>query len=93
MPVNIPIIYKPAITHPAWCGKKAAAKKAGEPTTEVNVQFDGKTYTTETLIQSAKDVWKYDLKKNPDDLQLIRTFTHDQPLHCFNTFFRFIKSS
>ena len=54
--------------------KKAAAKKAGEPTTEVNVQFDGKTYTTETLIQSAKDVWKYDLKKNPDDLKSIKLY-------------------
>ncbi len=57
--------------------KKAAAKvakKTAAPKTEVSVQFDGKTYTTETLIQSAKDVWKYDLKKDPADLKSIQLY-------------------
>lgn len=51
-----------------------AAKKTAAPKTEVSVQFDGKTYTTETLIQSAKDVWKYDLKKDPADLKSIQLY-------------------
>ena len=57
--------------------KKAAAKvakKTAAPKTEVSVQFDGKTYTTETLIQSAKDVWKYYLKKDPADLKSIQLY-------------------
>lgn len=50
--------------------KKAAAKKApakkAEAAVKVSVQFDGKTYTTEDLVKIAKDVWKYDLKKEEE---------------------------
>ena len=45
--------------------KKAPAKKA-EAAVKVSVQFDGKTYTTEDLVKIAKDVWKYDLKKEKE---------------------------
>ena len=50
--------------------KKATAKKAPakkeEAAVKVSVQFDGKTYTTEDLVKIAKDVWKYDLKKEKE---------------------------
>ena len=65
---------KPEEAKAAAPAKKPAAKKTAAPKTEVSVQFDGKTYTTETLIQSAKDVWKYDLKKDPADLKSIQLY-------------------
>jgi hypothetical protein len=35
------------------------------------VQFFGKSYHQDELFQSAKDVWEYDLKKKPADLNTI----------------------
>lgn len=52
--------------------KKAAAKK--ELKTEVTIQFDGKSYSQEDLIQIAKDVWKYDLNQKAGDLTSIELY-------------------
>lgn len=53
--------------------KKTTAKKA-ELKATVNVQFNGKSYTTEDLIKIAKDVWKYDLGKKVADLKSVELY-------------------
>lgn len=52
--------------------KKPAAKK--ELKTEISVQFDGKSYSQEDLIQIAKDVWKYDLNQKASDLNSLELY-------------------
>lgn len=52
--------------------KKAAAKK--ELKSEVTIQFDGKSYSQEDLVQIAKDVWKYDLNQKAGDLTSIELY-------------------
>lgn len=52
--------------------KKAAAKK--ELKAEITIQFDGKSYTQEELVQIAKDVWKYDLNQKEADLNSIELY-------------------
>lgn len=64
--------------------KKAVAKKEtvdkkettaqAEVKATVSVQFDGKSYTTEKLVEIAKDVWKYDLQKKESDFQTVELF-------------------
>lgn len=53
--------------------KKAAAKKTSAKDVKVsmNVQFGGKSYTTEDLVKIAKDVWKYDLKQKTADFKSV----------------------
>lgn len=50
--------------------KKAPAKKT-DVKVNVNVQFSGKSYTTEELVKIAKDVWKYDLKQKVSDFKSV----------------------
>lgn len=52
--------------------KKAAAKK--ELKSEITLQFDGKSYSQEDLVQIAKDVWKYDLNQKASDLTSIELY-------------------
>ena len=52
--------------------KKSTAKK--ELKTEISVQFDGKSYSQEDLIQIARDVWKYDLNQKASDLNSIELY-------------------
>ncbi len=52
--------------------KKAAEKK--ELKSEITVQFGGKSYTQEELVQIAKDVWKYDLNQKASDLASIELY-------------------
>lgn len=60
--------------------KKAPAKKAAttaakaETKAVVNLQFSGKSYTTEDLVKIAKDVWKYDLKKKVSDFKTVELY-------------------
>lgn len=65
----------PAKTSPA---KKTAVKKTAvkkEAIKEVyNIQFDGKSYTTEDLMKIAKDVWKYDLKMKSTDFKTVEFY-------------------
>ena len=60
-------------TKKATTTRKAATKKA-ELKTELQVQFDGKSYTQEDLVKIAKDVWKYDLKQKVGDLTSIQLY-------------------
>lgn len=60
--------------------KKEAAEKKEAPAAKktakeiVHVQFAGKSYTTEDLVQSAKDVWKYDLNQKPADFKTVELY-------------------
>lgn len=57
--------------------KKAAAKKPAaskEVKVSMNVQFGGKSYTTEDLVKIAKDVWKYDLKQKAADFKSVELY-------------------
>ena len=49
--------------------KKAAAVKE-----TISIQFAGKDYTTEQLVKIAKDVWEFDLKKDPADFKEVQLF-------------------
>ncbi len=40
----------------------------------VSLQFSGRSYTTEELIEIAKNVWKYDLNQKPSDLKSIELY-------------------
>lgn len=52
--------------------KKTAAKK--DLKSEITIQFDGKSYTQEELVQIAKDVWKYDLNQKVADLTSVELY-------------------
>ena len=49
--------------------KKAAAVKEA-----ISIQFAGKEYTTEQLVKIAKDVWEFDLKKDPADFKEVQLY-------------------
>lgn len=49
--------------------KKVEKKEAVKAT--VHVQFGGKSITNDELVQIAKDVWKYDLKKKVSDFKAV----------------------
>lgn len=51
---------------------KAKAKKAAEA--EVVIQFAGNDYTTEKLVNIAKDVWQYDLNRKPADFKTVKLY-------------------
>ena len=53
--------------------KKAPAKKTAVKET-LNLQFAGKSYTTEDLVKIAKDVWKYDLKQKVGDFKSVELY-------------------
>lgn len=54
--------------------KKASVKKAAEVKTAMTVQFDGKSYSQEDLMSIAKDVWQYDLQKDPAELKEVELY-------------------
>ena len=59
--------------------KKEVAEKKAAPAAKkvkevIHVQFAGKSYTTEDLVQSAKDVWKYDLNGKEEDLKSVELY-------------------
>ena len=60
---------KPAVKR----SRKPAAKKV-ELTTNISIQFAGKSYTNEELVKIAKDVWQYDLKKEEKELQSVELY-------------------
>ena len=65
---------KKAPTKKATAEKKTAAEKKAEVKAVVNLQFSGKSYTTEDLVTIAKDVWKYDLKKKTADFKTVELY-------------------
>ena len=56
--------------------KKAPAKKAAkkEVKAEISVQYAGKSYSNEDLMQIAKDVWRFDLKQKVADLVSVELY-------------------
>ena len=40
----------------------------------MHMQFAGKSYTTENFVQSAKDVWQYDLGRKPEDFKTVSLY-------------------
>ena len=66
--------------------KKTAAKTTTKKTTTtrtrkvaavketISIQFAGKDYTTEQLVKIAKDVWEFDLKKDPAEFKEVQLF-------------------
>ena len=59
----------PAVKKTTTRTKKAAAVKE-----TVSIQFAGKEYTTEQLVKIAKDVWEFDLKKDPADFKEVQLY-------------------
>ena len=53
--------------------KKAAAKKV-EIKTEMYLQFSGKEYSQEEILQKVKDIWTYDLHQNVDDIKDVQLY-------------------
>ena len=49
--------------------RKAAAEKE-----TISIQFAGKDYTTEQLVKIDKDVWEFDLKKDPAEFKEVQLF-------------------
>ena len=79
--------------------KKAAAKeevKAEEPAkkttkkatlkTNVTLQFAEKSYTEESLVTIAKDVWKFDLKQKATDLKSVELYVKPEEGLCYYVF-------
>ena len=56
--------------------KTAAAKtkKAAAVKENISIQFAGRDYTTEQLVKIAKDVWEFDLKKDPADFKEVQLY-------------------
>ena len=48
--------------------------KKAELKVTMNVQFGGKSYTTDDLVKIAKDVWKYDLKQKAGDFKSVELY-------------------
>ena len=52
----------------------AKTKKAAAVKENISIQFAGKDYTTEQLVKIAKDVWEFDLKKDPADFKEVQLY-------------------
>ena len=52
----------------------AKTKKAAAVKENISIQFAGKDYTTEQLVKIAKDVWEFDLAKNPADFKEVQLY-------------------
>ena len=52
----------------------AKTKKAAAVKESISIQFAGKEYTTEQLVKIAKDVWEFDLKKDPADFKEVQLY-------------------
>ena len=62
--------------------KTASAKKVEEVKEAVKeivtFQFGGKSYTTDDLLKSCKDVWKYDLDRKEEDIKSIELYVNPE---------------
>lgn len=52
--------------------KTAGRKPAVKATVEI--QFAGNTHTTEELVKSVKDIWEYDLHREPADFKTVEIY-------------------
>ncbi len=62
---------------------KAAAK---DIKTKIAVQFGGKGYETEDFVKMAKDVWKFDLKREVADLKQIDLYVKPEESKVYYVF-------
>lgn len=53
--------------------KKTTAKKA-EIKTEMFLQFAGKEYSQDEIVQKVKDIWTYDLGRNVDEIKDVQLY-------------------
>ena len=68
-PAKKPAVKKTAVKTETKAPAKAEKKEEVKAT--INFQFGGKSYTTEDLLKSCKDVWKYDLGGKEEDIKSI----------------------
>ena len=68
-PAKKPAAKKTAVKAETKASAKAEMKEEVKAT--INFQFGGKSYTTEDLLKSCKDVWKYDLGGKEEDIRSI----------------------
>lgn len=54
--------------------KTTAAAKKTAVKESLHLEFAGKSYTPEDLVKSAKDVWKYDLKRKVGDFKSVELY-------------------
>jgi hypothetical protein len=54
--------------------EQKAAPKTAAVKESITIQFAGKEYTTEQLVKIAKDVWEFDLKKEPADFKEVQLY-------------------
>lgn len=59
----------PAVKKTTTRTRKPAAVKE-----TISIQFAGKEYTTEQLVKIAKDIWEFDLKKDPADFAEVQLY-------------------
>ena len=52
----------------------AKTKKTAAVKENISIQFAGKEYTTEQLVKIAKDVWEFDLAKDPADFKEVQLY-------------------
>lgn len=72
-PGRKPGVKKADTAKKAETTKKASAKKA-EVQADLHIQYSGKSYSQEELMNIAKDVWKYDLKQKVSALNSIKLY-------------------
>jgi len=65
--------------------KKAVAKKETVKAS-VTLQFAEKSYTEETLVSIAKDVWKFDLNQKDADLKTVELYVKPEESLCYYVF-------
>ena len=65
--------------------KKAPAKKAALKA-NVTLQFAEKSYTEESLVAIAKDVWKFDLEQKEADLKAVELYVKPEEGLCYYVF-------
>ena len=65
--------------------KKAPAKKAALKA-NVTLQFAEKSYTEESLVTIAKDVWKFDLNQKATDLKSVELYVKPEEGLCYYVF-------
>jgi flagellar motor switch/type III secretory pathway protein FliN len=63
---------------------KAAAVK--DIKTKIAVQFGGKGYETDDFVKMAKDVWKFDLKREIGDLKQIELYVKPEESKVYYVF-------
>ncbi|MCL2717818.1 MAG: DUF6465 family protein [Lachnospiraceae bacterium] len=92
-----PAVVKEAAPKKPAAKKPAAPKKPTAKTTSaravavkksevVKVEFNGKSYTQDDLLKSARDVWQYDIGKKAADLKSIELYVKPEEERAYYVF-------